>query len=98
MDNPSLKDTKEGASAITAGREFHKGTVRGKKLYLKESVDGEKRLYLFEWVALVLDVEGYWSDTGLLVCRSGCVSLRRIESVEFWIFLIPVIPIGGDRA
>ena len=42
MDNPSLKDTKEGASTIADGREFHKGaTVRGKKLYLNESVDGE---------------------------------------------------------
>ena len=63
MDNPSLKDTKKGASAITAGREFHKGTVRGKKLNLNESVDGEKRLYLFERVALVLVVESvrYWS-------------------------------------
>ena len=34
-----------------------------KKLNLKESVDGEKCLYLFEWVDLVLVVEGvrYWS-------------------------------------
>ena len=76
MDDPSLKDTKEGASAITAGREFHKGTVRGKKLYLKESVDGEKRLYLFEWVALVLDVEGvrYWS-AGMSIRL--CITLKN---------------------
>ena len=76
MDNPSLKDTKEGASAITAGKEFHKGTVRGKKLNLKESVDGEKRLYLFEWVRLVLDVEGvrYWS-AGMSIRL--CITLKK---------------------
>ena len=39
MDKPSLKDTKEEASAIIAGREFHTGTVRGKKLNLKELED-----------------------------------------------------------
>ena len=55
MDNPSLNDTRVGASARAAEREFHKGTVRGKKLNLKESVDGEKRL---EWVDFVLVVEG----------------------------------------
>ena len=49
-----MKDIKEEASAKTAGREFHKGTVCGKKLNLKESLDGEKCLYLFELVDLVL--------------------------------------------
>ena len=56
MVNPSLKDTKEGASAKTAGRELHKGTVRG--LHLKESEDWERCMYLFEWVDLFLVVEG----------------------------------------
>ena len=54
MDNPFLKDASEGASATVAGREFHKGTVRGKKLYLKESVDRENCLNFLEWAALVL--------------------------------------------
>ena len=30
VDDPSLKDTIEGASAKTAGREFYNGTVREK--------------------------------------------------------------------
>ena len=71
MDNPSLKDTKEGVSATRAGSEFHNGTVRGKKLNLKDSVEGAKRLYLFEWVDLILDVERVRS--GLLVCQSSGV-------------------------
>ena len=29
MDNPFLKDTKEGATATDAGREFQTGVVRG---------------------------------------------------------------------
>ena len=76
MDNPSLKDTKEGASAIIAGREFHNCTVRGKKLNLKEPVDGEKRLYLFGWVALVHVVEGvrYWS-AGMSIRL--CITLKK---------------------
>ena len=40
MDKPPFKDTKEGASAVIAGREFHKYTVRGKKLNLKQPVEG----------------------------------------------------------
>ena len=51
MDSPSLKDTKEGASALAAGREFHKGTVRG--LYLKQSVE-ENCLYFLMCDDLVL--------------------------------------------
>ena len=41
MDNPFLKDTKEGASATNAGRESQTGMVRGGgggKLNLYESV------------------------------------------------------------
>ena len=34
-----MKDTKSGASAKVAGREFHNGMVQGKKLYFKVSVD-----------------------------------------------------------
>ena len=36
--SPFLKDTKEGASATDAGREFQTGMVRRKKLDLYESV------------------------------------------------------------
>ena len=54
MNSPSLKDTKEGASAIAAGREFHKGTVRGKKLDLKHSVEGENCLNFLVCDDLVL--------------------------------------------
>ena len=41
MDSPFLKDASEGASATEAGREFHNGIVRGKKLNLNESEDVE---------------------------------------------------------
>ena len=58
MDSPFLKDTSEGASATEAGREFQSGTVRGKKLNLKESVDVENCLNFLEWAALVLAVDG----------------------------------------
>ena len=76
MDNPSLKDTKEGASAKRTEREFHNGTVCGKKLNLKESVDGAKCLYLLEWVDLVLVVEGvrYWS-AGMSI--KWCITLKK---------------------
>ena len=79
MDNPSLKDTKEGASATRAGREFHNGTVRRKKLNLKDSVEWAKRLYLFEWVDLVLDVERvrYWS-AGMSI--KWCITLKKSVS------------------
>ena len=40
VDNPSLKDTKEGASAATAGREFNKGSP-GEEANLKQSVEVE---------------------------------------------------------
>ena len=62
MDSPSLKDTKEGASATVAGREFHKGTVRGKKLDLKHSVD----LNFLVCDDLVLAVDGVkYTDEGM---------------------------------
>ena len=38
MDNLFLKDTKEGASATDAGREFQTGMVGGGELNLYESV------------------------------------------------------------
>ena len=69
MDSPSLKDTKEGASAVTAGREFHKGTVRGKKLNLKQSVEGENCLNIFVCNDLVFAVDGVkYADEG---CQLG---------------------------
>ena len=55
MDSPSLKDTKD-TKAVTAGREFHKGTVRGKKLNLKQSMEGKNRLNFFVCDDLVLAV------------------------------------------
>ena len=42
MDNRSLNDTKEGESAVTAGRVFHKGTVQRKKLSVKQYVERKK--------------------------------------------------------
>ena len=66
-------DTKKGASAIAAGREFHKGTVRGKKPYLNESVDGEICLNFFESSYLVFVVEGikYLSaDMSIMLCTT----------------------------
>ena len=58
MDSPFLKDASEGASATEAGREFHNGIVRGKKLNLKESEDVEYCLNFLEWAALVIAVDG----------------------------------------
>ena len=58
MDSPFLKDASEGASATEAGREFHNGIVRGKKLNLNESEDVEYCLSFLEWAALVLVVDG----------------------------------------
>ena len=66
MYSPSLKDTKEGVSATVAGREFHKGTVRGKKLDLKHSVEGENRLNFLVCDDLVLAVDGVkYADEGM---------------------------------
>ena len=42
---------------MDAGNLFHVGMVRGKKLYLKVSVDDESWLNLYECDALVLDVD-----------------------------------------
>ena len=55
-----MKDTKEGFSAVLAGSLFHIGIVRGKKLFLKVSVDVEYCLYWRLWwfAALVLEVTG----------------------------------------
>ena len=66
MDSPSLKATKEGAPAIAAVREFHKGTVRGKKLDLKHSVGGENCLNFLICDDLVLVVDGVkYTDEGM---------------------------------
>ena len=69
MDSPSLKYTKEGASAVTAGREFHKGIVQGKKLNLKQSVEGENCLNFLVCNDLVLAVEE--SSIMMRVCQLG---------------------------
>ena len=66
VDSPFLKDTKEGTSAVTAGREFHKGIVRGKKLNLKQSVEGENCLNFLVCEDLVLAVDGVkYDDAGM---------------------------------
>ena len=66
VDSPSLKDTKEGASAVTAGREFNKGIVQGKKLNLKQSVEGENCLNFLVCHVLVLAVDGIkYDDAGM---------------------------------
>ena len=70
MDSPSLKDTKEGASAVIAGREFHKGIVRGKKLNLKQSVEGENCLNFLVCDDLVLAVDGFKYDDAGMSTRS----------------------------
>ena len=70
MDSPSLKDAKEGASAVTAGTEFHKGFVRGKKLNLKQSVVGEICLNFLVCDDLVLAVEGVKCDDAGISTRS----------------------------
>ena len=80
MDSPSSKDVKEGASAIAAGREFHKGTVCGLKLYLNESV--ENCLNFFECVDLVLVVYGIkYLSAGMSIRL--CTTLKKRVS---WIF------------
>ena len=67
---PSLKDTKAGASAVTAGREFHKGIVRGKKLNLKQSVEGENCLNFLVYDDLVVAVNGVKYDDAGMSTRS----------------------------
>ena len=57
--SPLLKDAKEGASAMDAGRVFQLGIVRGKKLYLKVSVDVEYWRYWSLWDDLGINL-GHW--------------------------------------
>ena len=54
VDNPSLKNTKEGASATVVGRELHEDTVRGEKLNLKEPDDVANHLVLEHFHQIVL--------------------------------------------
>ena len=66
VDNPALNDTKEGASAVTAGREFHKEIVRGKKLNLKQSVEEENCVNFLVCDDPVLAVDGVkFCDAGM---------------------------------
>ena len=58
-----------GASAVTAGREFHKGIVWGKKLNLKQSVEGENCLNFLVCDDLVLAVDGVKYDDGGMSTR-----------------------------
>ena len=81
MGSPFLKDASEGASAIEAGREFHRGIVRGKKLYLKESVDVDICLNFLEWAALVLDVEGVRYLAAGMSIRSSTTLYRRLSCI-----------------
>ena len=50
-----LKNTKEEASAAAAGSLFQSVIVRGKKLYLKQSVDEEYCLYVYLCADLILE-------------------------------------------
>ena len=43
-----MKDASEGASATEAGKDFHRGTVLGKKLNLNESEEVENCLNFLE--------------------------------------------------
>ena len=54
MESSRLKDTKQGASAKAAGREFYSGMVQGKKLFLKVSEEVEFFLSFLARCALVL--------------------------------------------
>ena len=54
-----------------AGREFHKSTVRRKKLNVNESTDSENCLNFLEWAALVLAVDG------VKLLRSHCLWKRE---------------------
>ena len=88
MNNPSLKDIKEGVSAVTTGREFHNSTVPGKKLILKQSVEGENCLNFLVCDDLVLAFgEVKYADVGMST-RSGTTSYKRVS----WILLL-VTPI-----
>ena len=49
IDNPCLKCTKSGASAIGADKEFQTGTVIGKKLNLKVSVLAGNCLFVLQF-------------------------------------------------
>ena len=63
-----LKDTKEGASAMDVVNLFQVGMVRGKKLYLKMSVDEESWLNLEVCDSLVIDVDLVrWSAAGMFI-------------------------------
>ena len=82
MDSPFLKDASEGASATEAGREFHNGIVRGKKLHLNESEDVEYCLSFLEWAALVLVVDGVRYLAAGMSTRSSTTLYNRL----IWIF------------
>ena len=84
MGSPFLKDASEGASTTEAGREFHNGIVRGKRLNLKESEEVEYCLIFLEWAALVLVVDGvrYMYLAAGVSTRSSTTLYNRL----IWIF------------
>ena len=65
-----MKDTKSGASAKVAGREFHNGMVQGKKLYFKVSVDVAHCLNFLPWCDLVLVEAGVTKSAAGISTRS----------------------------
>ena len=64
-----------------AGREFHNGIVRGKKLNSKESEDVEYCLNFLEWAALVLAVDGVRYLEACMSIRSSTTLYRRLNCI-----------------
>ena len=65
----------EGYKEIAARREFHRGTVRGKKLDLKHSVEGENCLNFLVGNDLVLAVDGV---------KDADEGLDLIKATRYW--------------
>ena len=64
---------------MDAGREFHKGMVQGKNLYLSESVDVRYCLYFLECADLVLDAPLVrYSSSGMSII-SLTILYRRVS-------------------
>ena len=76
-----MKCTKSGASAIVAGKEFHAGTVLGKKLYLNVSELIKYCRSFFEWSALVLVLAGdRYSSAGMSTRSFVCFFPQKIAN------------------
>ena len=67
-----------------AGKEFHRGTVRGKKLNLKVSVEVERCLYFFLCDDLVLLIAG----VKLSAAGMSIKSLTTLKNKVIWILAL----------